>query len=497
MPSKFLVDKLFEDVINNPYEKYKYFEDQTLAELRININKLIFDKLFETLKNIQNKISNLIEQYHYQNFQSFDIIRNSIRDIKVYYIQLLDDLKEKMNIKDIVNNEQIFLDFDKAYKTLEKFKNEKFQYNYSSYTEYNQIIPGLIKDMINEINEKILYNLNQIVNDQSFENILTQINMRTFKNIDKSEIDRKIKSHIKNNYDDFTQKRLTINYIYDNYEKKFNEKFQILNTNNKEGRKTVGPDNIISVHLNNISSTEFNNKNYETNILNIGKKIYNIIYNLYEKVIEIKTQNDILNTSYIMKDSYNHKLYDIKNDYESGKTVINYLYKDAKEKLTLDSYKLIKQIELEILKLIEEVGGYDEKIKIIFHKKDNSSEEINLSHFKNIIAGSEIRKQKFYHSTRGYLLTEFGIEECKFEESNFFKHKIKAQMPSLFKNEELIKKGSFFINTINDESIDKNKCDILFIVDSTGSMKSYLKATIDNCVKIVENINRNIIQKNN
>lgn len=211
MPSKFLVDKLFENVTKNPYEEYKYYEDQALADLKLNINKIIFDKLFETLKNIKNKISNLIEQYHYQNIQSFDIIRNSIRDIKVYYIKLLDDLKEKMNIKDIINNEQIFLDFDKAYKKLGKLKNEKFQYNYSSYTEFNQIIPGLIKNMINEINEKILYNLNQIVNDQRFENILTQINMISVKNIEKSEIDKKIKSHIKNNYDDFTQKRLTMN----------------------------------------------------------------------------------------------------------------------------------------------------------------------------------------------------------------------------------------------------------------------------------------------
>ena len=229
-----------------------------------------------------------------------------------------------MNIKDIINNEQIFLDFDKAYKKLGKLKNEKFQYNYSSYTEFNQIIPGLIKNMINEINEKILYNLNQIVNDQRFENILTQINMISVKNIEKSEIDKKIKSHIKNNYYDFTQKRLTMNYIYDNYENKFNEQFQIINTNNKQGKKTLGQDNIISVHLNNVSNPELKNKNYDANILNIGRKIFNIIYNPYEKVIEIKTQNDILNTSYIIKDAFNHKLYDIKNDYESGKTVINY-----------------------------------------------------------------------------------------------------------------------------------------------------------------------------
>jgi len=223
--------------------------------------------------------------------------------------------------------------------------------------------------MINEIKEKILYNLNQIVNDQRFENILTQINMISVKNIEKSDIDKKIKSHIKNNYDDFTQKRLTMNYIYDNYENKFNEQFQIINTNNKQGKKTLGQDNIISVHLNNASNPELKNKNYDANILNIGRKIFNIIYNPYEKVIEIKTQNDILNTSYIIKDAFNHKLYDIKNDYESGKTVINYFYKDAKEKLNLESYKLIIQIELEILKLVEEINGYDEKVKLFFIKK--------------------------------------------------------------------------------------------------------------------------------
>ena len=479
LPSKFLVDKLFENWSKNPYEEYKYSEDQTLAELRININKIIFDKLFEELKNIQNKISNVIEQYHYKNYLSFDIIRNSIRDIKAYCIKLLDDLKEKMNIKDIVNNEQIFLDFDKTYKKLGKLQNDNFKYRYSSYTEFNQIIPGLIKNMINEINEKILSNLNQILNDQRLDYILTQINMRAVKGLEKSEIDKEIKSHIKNNYDNFTQKRLTINYLFDNYANKLHDNFQILNINNKQGRKTLGLDKMTSTHLN------FNN-----NILNLGNKIYNIIYNPYEKDIEIKIQNGILNVSYILLDTHNNKLYEIKKDYESGKIVINYLYKNAKQKLNLDTYKLINQIEIEVLKILETINGYYGKLKIIFHKRDNSSEEITLSQLKNIIGGSEIKKQKFYHSTRGYLVTEYGIEEGKFEESNFFTHNIKCQMPSLFKNEDCIKKGSFFINTIHDESIDKNKCDILFMVDSTGSMRSYLKATIDNCVKIVENINR-------
>ena len=474
LSSKFLVDKLFENWSEKPYEEYKYSEDQTLAELRININNMIFDKLFEILKNIQYKISNVIEQYHYKYEQSFGIIRNSTRDIKVYCIKLLDDLKEKMNIKDIINNEQIFLDFDEAYKKLGKLQNDNFRYIYSTYTEFNQVIPGLIKNMVNEINQKITSSLNQIVNDQNFDYILTQINMRTIKSFEKIEIDKEILSHIKNNYDDYTQKRLTMNYKFDNYDK-FIHNFEIVEIHSKNGRKTLWPDN----------SNVFNN-----NILNLAKKIYNIIYDPYEKDIDIKIQNDILNASYIILDSYNNKLYDIKKDSGSEKTVINYLYKNAKGKLNLNSYKLIKQIELDLLKIVEAIHGYDEKVKIIFHKRDNSTEAITLSQLKEIIGGSEIKKQKFYHSTRGYLLTEYGIEEGTFEESKFFTNNIKYQMPSLFKNEDAIKKGSFFINTIHDESIDKNKCDILFMVDSTGSMRSYLKATIDNCVKIVENINK-------
>ena len=42
-----------------------------------------------------------------------------------------------MNIKDIINNEHIFLDFDKAYKKLGKLQNDNFRYRYSSYAEFN------------------------------------------------------------------------------------------------------------------------------------------------------------------------------------------------------------------------------------------------------------------------------------------------------------------------------------------------------------------------
>ena len=210
LPSKFLVDKLFENWSQNPNEDFKYIEDQTLCELRTNINKIVFDKLFLILKDIQKKVTNVIEQYHQLNFQSFNRMKYSVRDIKIYCIKLLDDLKEKMNIKDILNNEQLFLDFDKVYKKLSKLQNEKFNYNFSSFIEFNKEIPCLIKNLINDINNKILSTLNQIENDQRYDIISNQINIKAVKTFDKDKINDEINSLIKKKYSDYTKKKWEI-----------------------------------------------------------------------------------------------------------------------------------------------------------------------------------------------------------------------------------------------------------------------------------------------
>ena len=275
LPSKYLVDKLFENWSQKPYEDYQFSEDQTIADLRVNINKLIFDKIFESIKNIQTKVTNLLEQYHYINYQSFENIRNSIRDVKLFCIKLLDDLKEKMDIKDIINNDHIFLDFHKAYKQLGELQIDKFNYNYKSYQEFfKQQIPGLINNLVNDINDKILLSLNKIVIDQRFETITNQMQINSIKGFDQEEIKRKIYSFIKPKYSDFTKKRLTINYKYNDDLDKYNERNNI---NDKEkGRRTLGPSNAYSLHFDR-NNNQFSFKNtYLYKEENLDKKYPNL-----------------------------------------------------------------------------------------------------------------------------------------------------------------------------------------------------------------------------
>ena len=186
LSSKYLVEKLFEKWSNNPYEDYNISVD--LSQLKKDVNTVMFDKLFQMLKQIQERCNLLIDEYNRVNQNSLGNIRDSVRDIKVACIKVLDNLKEEINIKDIVNNTQIFVEFDTAYKELGKLQNFKFNQNLLIFQELNKKISTLVSDLIQRIYSSIYRSLENCLNDNSYENIKVQINKKFIKPTDKNEI---------------------------------------------------------------------------------------------------------------------------------------------------------------------------------------------------------------------------------------------------------------------------------------------------------------------
>lgn len=90
------------------------------------------------LKKVQEKCNSLIDEYNKVNESSLGNIRNSVRDIKLSCIKALDGLKDDLNIKNIVNDQQIFIEFDKAYKDMAKIQNDKFKNNLNNFSELNK-----------------------------------------------------------------------------------------------------------------------------------------------------------------------------------------------------------------------------------------------------------------------------------------------------------------------------------------------------------------------
>ena len=179
LPSKYLVDKIFINWSQKPYEEFNISED--LSEFKKKMNSIMFQELFNMLKKIQEKCNKLIDEYNQVNITSLNNIRNSVRDIKISCIKILDELKDEIGIKNIIKNEDIFIEFDKIYKELGKTQNEQFQKNLNNFNELNKNISILVQNLIKQIYSNIYKTLNDILIDNQYENIQNQINNKLIK----------------------------------------------------------------------------------------------------------------------------------------------------------------------------------------------------------------------------------------------------------------------------------------------------------------------------
>ena len=176
LPSKFLVERMFKTWSINPNYDIKITTD--LSELKNRLNNDLFVRLNQMLKDLQVKCNTLVDNYNNVNVTSFTNIQKARRDIKASCIKALDDLKEKLNIKDIVNNPQIFKDFDIAYKRLGERESAKFKKNIEVFMQLNQQVSILISNLMEKIYNLVSDALLEASNDQQYSEIKMEINKK-------------------------------------------------------------------------------------------------------------------------------------------------------------------------------------------------------------------------------------------------------------------------------------------------------------------------------
>ena len=277
LPSKYLVEKMFANWSQNPYEDIKISTD--LSQLKNNLNSVLFKELFDMLKKIQEKCNMLIDEYNKVNESSLGNIRNSVRDIKLSCIKALDGLKDDLNIKNMVNNQEIFVEFDKAYKDLAKLQNEKYKKNMENFDELNKKISILVDNLIKQIYSTIYKTLNEMSKDSQFENIKTQINMKLIKPHEEEEIINKININKKKRNSFNINSNNFVKVIAANVQKKLNSDPSRDKINNIQNIKSINPFIIQedkSQNQNNKTTITNNNKiNFGYNNITIPNNLPN------------------------------------------------------------------------------------------------------------------------------------------------------------------------------------------------------------------------------
>ena len=267
LPSKYLVEKMFDNWSKKPYEDIKISVD--LNEYKNRLNNVVFKKLFEMLKETQNKCNILIDKYNTINQNSLSNIRNSVRNIKLSCIKGLDEYKNVINIKDIINNQEVFLDFDHTYKEMGKKQKEKFRENLQQFQELNKEISILVKNLINNICNNIKDILTKCLDNRQYEDIQKKINIKMIKPINEEDIinqisDKKMKKRKK--------ERKTMNNNYNKFIQNINEGVKSeFNKDKNHGRNTMIPENLSSINnLENKYNNNFNDNNFGHNANNIN-----------------------------------------------------------------------------------------------------------------------------------------------------------------------------------------------------------------------------------
>ena len=233
---------------------------------------------------------------------------------------------------------------------------------------------------------------------------------------------------------------------------------------------------------------------HDLKVMSLAKKVHNILYNPYENDIEMKVENGLKNIVTTITDAFNNKIYTIKKNYENDNNSIYYTYKNVNDLMRLDAYKRMIDHEIEILKIGENLNDESKKVNVILQLPDDSKKTITLDNLIDKITGSELDKQQFYGSIRGYLITQYGIEFIKdgqkIESTDFFQKLVLEKIPAILKEND---KNNLDFDLIRhpekNEIINKNECDILFMIDATGSMSGYIKSAIQNCSNIIERLN--------
>ena len=341
LPSKYLVEKMFSNWSKKPYEDYNICVD--LNGYKKQLNEVTFKKLFDMLKEIQKKCNELVDMFNTINHKSLGNIRDSIRDIKIYCIKELDKYKDLISIKDIINNQEVFLHFDHTYKDIGKKQKVIFHNNLLKFQELNKGISILVQNVVNDVCQMINDTLLKAMDKKQYEDIGQKINIKLIKPINKEDIINQLsdkRKRIMRNQK--LGKKTMYNFNYNNLVNKISEGVENEFDKNKEnnqrqnlpGRNTIIPQNLNSLNnfqnnnnMNNdynmenseqYSNDKLNNFNNILTISNINRKKNNYsIDSTFKKPNQINNDNNTENKNILTQ------LLNNTNTNYSNNTVIN------------------------------------------------------------------------------------------------------------------------------------------------------------------------------
>ena len=319
--SRNLVELLFKD-LKDMFKNVKGGNEESVEELKAKVSMQFFPKLVQMVREIEQKMLNLIVFFLEKEKGNFKTIENNINLLKSHCQEGLDKLKNEIVIEDIMIDENVFLTFHQKFKEIGKEK-EKFKDDIEKYKKFSENL-FIIKSIIEKTYQEIYDFLLKYLKEAEFEDIKNKIDSENINVVDKGKIFDVLLSNVKRRTGSIIREPrktylppLTNEFIMEEDEEEINNQNSDQNQNLKtnqfpkqnENRKInflLTSTQKKKIDNNNIPNTMLNTSNIsrDNNYSNLNNENYNQNNNLNDDQYNSNMNN---NENYIYQDkTYNN-----------------------------------------------------------------------------------------------------------------------------------------------------------------------------------------------
>jgi hypothetical protein len=185
-PAKLLMNNIFSDssLFMADSRLSKYLDCVTF---RSNLKTNIFDNLRKLINDLEMKFSSCLEFFSTSEEETERNTNENLELLKRYCIEFFIKLKNDINTKGIIIDDQIFLSLYYKLKEIEKFKKEYFEENKQKYEKLNTLLAPFIKQ-VEKISEEIKKTFDTYLNKGIYESFRNSIQDNIVEQIQKEQV---------------------------------------------------------------------------------------------------------------------------------------------------------------------------------------------------------------------------------------------------------------------------------------------------------------------
>lgn len=162
----------------------KYME---CVNFRSNLKLNIFDNLRKLINDLEIKFASCLEFFSTTEDETEKNTNANLELLKKYCIECFIKLKNDINTKGIIIDDDIFLTIYHKLKEIERYKNEIFEINKQKYERLNTLLAPFIKQ-IEKISEEIRISFDTYLNKDIYENFKNLIQENIVEKVEKESV---------------------------------------------------------------------------------------------------------------------------------------------------------------------------------------------------------------------------------------------------------------------------------------------------------------------